>query len=635
MITRRTALTILAAGALPGRLAAQGLEPAVLAAAVQAGDLPPMAARLPAEPRVMDLPAMGRLTGRPGGTLRMLVGGQRDVRLMPIYGYARLVGYDADLNLVPDVAREVTVEDARIYTFHLRKGHRWSDGEPFTAEDFRYVWEDMIHNDELYRGGMPPDLLADGQPCTFEVIDDHTVRYSWPAPLPDFLPKLASPAPIILYAPGHYMRQFHARYQTPEKLAELMKANKADDWSGLHIKMSRQNRPENPDLPTLEPWRPRTKPPAERFVFERNPYFHRVDPAGQQLPYIDTVELNVASAEVIAAKTATGESDLQAQGVGFGDYTLLKHAEAQHPVRVALWQRTQGSAVTLCPNLNAADPVWRAAFRDVRVRRALSVAIDRDEINKVLFYGLARPSADTVLPQSVLFRPEYAQAWAQHDPALAGQLLDEAGLTRRRRKGPRHLPDGRELGIIVETAGENAIEVDVLQLIADHWREIGVRLYIRTSQRDIFRNRALAGGVLMGVWTGIDNAVPTPDMAPEDLAPTNGEQLQWPVWGLWYGSAQSSGEPPDLPEAQQLVRLLLDWRKSTDRQTREAIWHRMLAIRAEQVFTIGTVNGALQPVLASAALRNLPDKALWGFTPTSYFGAYNPDTFYLDPEAPA
>ncbi len=633
MITRRTALGLLAATAAMPRQVLASTESPLFLPEVDAGNLPPMAARLPKNPRVVPLSAMGRRTGRHGGTVRTLVGGQRDIRLMPINGYSRLVGYDENLNLLPDILASVTIEEDRIYTFTLREGHRWSDGSPFTAEDFRYCWDDVINDIELYRGGPPVDLKADGVVARFEVLDPLTVRYSWDVPMPDFLPQLAAPAPLLLALPAAYMRQFHARHQDEAALAALIEKYRVDDWQGLHTKMSRQNRPENPDLPTLEPWRPRTAPPAEQFVFERNPYFHRVDEAGNQLPYIDRMVLNVSSAEIISAKTATGESDLQSVGITFNDYTLLKNSESLYPQKVALWRRTQGSSVALLPNLTCRDEVWRGLFRDVRVRRALSVAIDRTEINKVIFFGLGRESADTVLPESPLFKPEYAAAWAQHDPELANALLDEAGLGERDPADRRLLPDGRLAGIVVETAGESTLETDVLELIRDHYRMVGLPIYVRTSQRDIFRSRALAGDVLLAVWAGLDNAVPTPDMAPTQLAPTAEDQLQWPLWGLHYMSAETQGTPPELEAAAELVRLLKDWRRTSSTAARTEIWTRMLEIRAEQVFTIGTVNSALQPVVRSLRLQNVPDEALYGFEPTSYLGAYMPDTFFYEDEA--
>jgi len=627
MINRRTTLGLLASTLLPR--AGFAADAPIFEADLAAGALPAMADRVPRNPRIIDLPGMGRETGRHGGTARMLVSGQRDVRLIPINSYSRLVGYDDKLSIQSDVLASFEAEEDRVYTLHLREGHRWSDGSPFTVEDFRYCWDDVINNEELYRGGPPVDLKSNGQVATFSVVDDLTVRYSFSSPMPDFLPKLAAPLPLLLCLPQAYMRQFHAKYQTEEKLAEHIETYRVDDWQGLHQKMSRQNRPENPDLPTLEAWRPRTAPPSEQFIFERNPFFHRVDQAGNQLPYIDRVVLDVASAEIISAKTATGESDLQVTGVSFPDYTLLKQAEKAHSLRVSLWRRTQGSSVALLPNLNCKDPVWRQLFQDVRMRRALSVAINRAELNKVIYFGLARESADTVLPESPLFRAEYAAAWAQYDPSLANAMLDELGLKERGGGGIRLLADGRKAGIVVETAGESTLETDVLELITDHMRDVGIAIYIRTSQRDVFRSRALGGEVMMSVWTGLDNGVPTADMAPDGLAPTSSDQLQWPVWGSWYMSAETAGDPPDMPAVVELVKLLEAWRQSTATAVRADIWGKMLALRADQVFSIGTVNAALQPMVRSSLMRNMPDDALYGFIPTSYLGAYLPDTFFF------
>ena len=627
-INRRQLLALLAAGTALGPVAARAFTgPAFLDDQVGAGLLPEVNDRLPAEPRIVDLPKMGRSTGRHGGTVRMLIGGQRDVRYMPINGYSRLVGYDAQLNLVADILSSWEVVEERIFTFRLRAGHRWSDGHPFTAEDFRYCWQDVIGRDDL--GGMPPEMQIDGQGPVFEVLDPLTVRYSWPSPMPDFLPQLAAPSPMRIFMPAHYMRGFHADYASSELLEAAIEAQRVDDWQSLHMKMSRTTRPENPDLPTLEPWRPRTAPPAQQFVFERNPFFHRVDQDGQQLPYVDRVVLNVSSYEIIPAKVATGDSDLQPFGLEFSDYTLLKEAEHRFPIKVALWTRPQGSRVALLPNLTCGDAVWRGLFRDVRVRRAFSLAIDRTEINKALFFGLARESANTVLPESPLYRAGYASAWAGHDPDQANALLDQAGLSPIRADGLRRLPDDRPAGILVETAGESTVETDVLELVADHFRKIGVALWTRSSQRDLLRSRVMAGMTTMSVWTGLDNAIPTADMPPYELAPTTEDQYIWSPWGVYYVSNGRQGSAPELPEAQALMDLAIRWRSSRSHDERAEIWHRMLEIHADQVFTIGTVNGTLQPVTRAARLQNLPETGLIGFQPTSLLGIYMPDTFWF------
>jgi peptide/nickel transport system substrate-binding protein len=630
LITRRTALGVIGSALLPGTLRAADREPEFFKSQLEEGKLPPVAERLPRMPRIVKVASMGRQPGKHGGTVRTLIGSQKDIRLMTIYGYARLVGYDETLTLQPDILESFTSEEDRVFTFRLREGHKWSDGSLLTSEDFRYCWEDIINNEDL--GGVDTALMVDGKGPVFEVVDTLTVRYTWHAPNPDFLPKLAAPQALSLVVPAAYLKQFHKDYQDEAKLEELMKQNKAKKWTSLHIRMARQYRPENPDLPTLDPWRNTTKPPAEQFVFERNPFFHRVDENGLQLPYIDRFVLNVSSSSIIPAKTGAGESDLQAINLDFTDYAFLKDAEKRYPVKVSLWKKTLGSRLALLPNQNTGDAVWRPLLRDVRVRRALSLAIDRREINMAVFYGLATPSADTVLPESPLFRPEYAQAWIKHDPAQANALLDEAGLSLRDDDGIRILPDGRPAQIIIESAGESTLETDVLELVADHWRNVGLALFIRNSQRDVFRSRALAGQIMMSIWSGIDNGVPTADMNPGQLAPTADDQLQWPVWGAHYVSHGEIGEAPDMPEPAELMRLLKEWRHTVTTPERAAIWHKMLSIYTQQVFSIGIVNATQQPILATTRLRNLPKEALYGFDPTCYFGVYMPDTFWLGEE---
>jgi ABC-type transport system substrate-binding protein len=173
------------------------VEPPVLAERVAAGELPPAAERLPVNPFVVPL-TEGRQLGKHGGDLRTLVTRSKDTRLLSVYGYARLVGYDEALDLVPDILEKVEVEDGRIFTLYLRKGHRWSDGNPFTAEDFRYYWEDVALNESLAPTGPPITLRVDDQPAEVEIVDEWTVRYSWAKPNPFFLPALAGAAPLFI-----------------------------------------------------------------------------------------------------------------------------------------------------------------------------------------------------------------------------------------------------------------------------------------------------------------------------------------------------------------------------------------------------------------------------------------------------
>jgi peptide/nickel transport system substrate-binding protein len=625
----------MASTVLPGSALALGdqdREPEYLRPWLIAGDLPPLNERVPLRPRIVNVKEMGRQPGTYGGSLRTIIGSDKDIRFMTIYGYARLVGYDQKLQLQPDILEAFETTDARVFTFRIRPGHRWSDGEPLTTDDFRYWWEDVILNKTLTPGGGALELRPHGDLPRFEVIDRLTVRYSWDKPNPEFLPSLAAPQPLVLVGPSHYLKQFHKKYQDEFRLQSLMQENRVKKWADLHIKMGRGYRPDNPQLPVLDPWRNTTKPPADQFVFERNPFFHRVDENGRQLPYVDRFVLNVSSASIIAAKAGAGETDLQAVGIDFNDYAFLKDAEKRYPVRVNLWKMARGSRVALLPNLNSADPVWRSLFHDVRVRRALSLAIDRHEINMAVFYGLGVASADTVLPESPLFKPEYAEAWIAHDPDQANALLDQAGLQNRDSNGIRLLPDGRPAEITVETAGESILDTDVLELVTDHWRRVGIALYTRSSQRDIFRSRAMGGRIMMSIWYGLDNGVPTADMNPAQLAPTQDDQMQWPLWGMYYLSGGSQGVAPDIPEATQLVELLNQWRSAASFDERATVWHQMLSIFTQQVFSIGLINGTSQPIVHTANLQNVPERALFGFDPTSYFGVYMPDTFWLKEE---
>ncbi len=246
--------------------------------------------------------------GRYGGTIRTIIGSAKDIRFMTIYGYARLVGYDEKLTLQPDILEAFQEENDTVFTFPVREGHRWSDGSLLTVDDFRYWWEDVLLNKDLTPGGGSLDLRVNGKLPRLEVVDNLTVRYSWDAPNPNFLPSLAAPQPLAIHGPSAYLKQFHKKYQDQFRLSALMQENRVKKWADLHIKMAREYRPENPNLPTLYPWRNTTAPPSEQFVFERNPYFHRVDENGRQLPYIDRVILNVSSSSIIPAKTGAGES---------------------------------------------------------------------------------------------------------------------------------------------------------------------------------------------------------------------------------------------------------------------------------------------------------------------------------------
>ena len=605
-------------------------EPPALAEEVAAGRLPPLAQRLPHPPCVVDVARPGWTPGRYGGELHMLMAKDRDIRMMSVYGYARLIGYDEQLHLRPDILERIDNDGNRVFTLHLRPGHKWSDGAPFTAEDFRYYWEDVANNKDLSPFGLPRALLVEHRGPKFEALDETTVRYSWDSPNPQFLAALAAPNPLFIYRPAHYLKQFHPRYVGLAKANALATAAGSRNWAGYHQKLDDQYRFDNPALPTLEPWINTTPLPTTRFVLVRNPYFHRVDREGRQLPYIDRVIINVTDDKLIPARTGAGSADLQMRYLRFDNYTFLKQGEARNRYHVHLWEKAIGSQVALYPNENVDDPAWQALMRDARFRRALSLGIDRHEINEVVYFGLGEESANTVLPRSELFRPQFRRAYASYDPGAANALLDALGLTARGDDGLRLLPDGRPMQIIVDTSGESTEETDVLELIRDTWRKLGIALFPRPSQREVFRKRVFAGKSMMSVWPGLSNAIPTPEMSPAELAPTTQEQLEWPMWGQYYELSGSGGEKPASPEVQKLVQLYDEWRHADSDDERERAWLAMLGIHADQVYTIGTVARALQPVVVRDDLRNVPQEGVVSWDPGAYFGMYHMDTFWFD-----
>jgi len=220
---------------------------------VAKGDLPPVAQRLPDNPSVAQFQWQGQVPGKYSKELDILMSSAKDTRYMVFYGYARLVGYDAHYNLVPDILESFDVQEGRIFTFHLRKGHKWSDGTPFTTEDFRYYWEDVANNPDLSPVGPPRELLVDGEAPKVEVIDKQTIRYTWSKPNAEFLPALARADCLFIFRPSKYLKKFHIKYADKDKLAAAVKEAGSRNWAALHNKRDNQNRDDNPKLPTLDP----------------------------------------------------------------------------------------------------------------------------------------------------------------------------------------------------------------------------------------------------------------------------------------------------------------------------------------------------------------------------------------------
>ena len=601
-----------------------------LAKKVAAGKLPPVEERLPFNPRKLNFKNSGLKIGKYGGSIRMLMARAKDARQMSVYGYSRLVGYHPKtFELEADILESFEVEEGRRFTFELRRGHRWSDGQPLTSEDFRYWWEDVANNKALSPVGPPKIMTINGELPIFEVINRYKFRYTWKRPNPDFLPRLASASPLYIYRPAHYMRQFHEKYTDRDILKKTVKKSKQRNWAALHNKMDNLYRNDNVDLPVLQPWVSISKPSASRLVFKRNPFFHRVDPEGKQLPYADSFIFTIANNKLIPAKTGTGEVDLQARYLRFDDYTFLKKGEERSPYSTRLWKTAKGAHLALFPNLNVNNPILRELIRDVRFRRALSLGVHRHEINQVIYFGLAIGGNNSVLPESPLYRPTYRNKWANFDLQKANQLLDEIGLVQRDSSGIRLMPDGSPLHLIIETAGESTEQTDVLELVRDSWLKIGIKIFSKPSQRNVFRNRIFSGETAMSIWSGVENGLITADSSPAEFVPTSQQSLQWPKWGQYYETNGKAGEKPTGEHVIHLLELYQRWKNTAAQKEKSKIWQKILEIHSDQIYSIGLVAAVLQPIVVSSQLKNVPLSAIYNWNPGAHFGIYKPDTFWF------
>jgi len=605
-------------------------ESPLLSKMVKNDKLPPVESRLPQTPRVIDFAGRNLEIGKFGGTLKMLMARAKDARQMTVYGYARLLIYKPKtFEFQPDILQSFDVIQGKKFIFNLRPGHKWSDGHPFTAEDFRYWWEDVANNPKLSPVGPPKVMKVDGKLPQFRILDNLSIQYEWEKPNPDFLAALAGASPLYIYRPAHYMRQFHENFTANSELQKLVTTAKQRNWAALHNKMDNLYRNDNIDLPVLQPWVCISKSSSNRLRFKRNPFFHRIDPTGQQLPYIDEFIFGIASNKLISAKTGTGEVDLQARYLRFDDYTFLKKGEDRSPYSTRLWTTAKGSHLALFPNLNHKNKVLRSIMQDVRFRRALSMAVNRYEINQVIYYGLAIEGNNTVLPESPLYKPYYRSKWAQLNLKSANQLLDDMGLIKRDSRGIRLLPDGNPLNLIIETAGESTEQTDILELIHDSWLKIGIKIYSKPSQRNVFRNRIFSGETAISIWSGIENGLASANSSPAEFAPTTQQLLQWPKWGQHFETDGKAGQIPNDPFAMELLKLYRDWRAEPVFAKRKDIWEKVLDIHTEQVYSIGLIAGVLQPVVVSNNLKNVPIKGIYNWNPGAHFGIYSPDTFWF------
>lgn len=466
-------------------------EAPMLAAKVAKGELPPVDERLPDEPLVV-VPI--EKVGRHGGTVNVAA-----VNEMVWQDFQYGTGMQEALyrinknatNIAMNVARDYELsEDYKSFTIYLREGLKWSDGEPFTTDDIVFWFEDIVDMNVDWE-------LLKGQLLEIVKIDDYTVRLDFAEPYAVVVAMMAGWESWRVYQPKHYLAKWHPKYN--EDAEALAKEEGFESWQQCIL--THYNHVNDLDVPDLNPWLTKDLSTTSK-LFERNPYYWKVDTAGNQLPYIDRVNVSIVSPETYTLRAISGESDYAFINTSFSDFTLYKENESAGGYRTVLLPGGNGSDVSIALNQNYEDPVLRELFGDIRFRRALSVAIDREEMNDVVFYGKAVPRQATVLPSVSYYKKEWGEANAQYDPDLANALLDEIGITERNKDGFRLRPDGQDLIIVVEYSDTRDLVQSSLELIKEYWQAVGINVMVKYIEYSVHQQRAAASKhMALSGWT--------------------------------------------------------------------------------------------------------------------------------------
>ncbi len=518
-------------------------EAPMLADMVAAGDLPPVDERLPANPGV--LPNAGGAAGNYGGVMRRGFKGVSD-RWGPTKLQDRGLGwYDQDLNVQPRLAESWEInEDATEWTFHLRSGTRWSDGEPFTSADFQWWYEHDLQNTDI-NPSISNAYKSGGELMGQEAVDDHTVKYSFTEPKPLFLYSTLRVTRRI-YLPGHYLSQFHIDLtDDADKLqADTEKAG-FNAWSEYYA--DRRWWYLNPDLPSVGPWTAGNPLSSELFVMERNPYYPFVDQDGQQLPYLDDVHHRLFETnDVFDLRIINGEIDFQGRHVALDSFTLYKENEEKGDYEVYIGFASGHTAIQL--NHTTKEPRLRELFQNRDVRIALSVAVDRVTLNELVFDGLLTPRQYSPLSSSPQANADQANAYTQYDPEMANQLLDQAGYSAKNAQGQRLWPGTTEpVSFVVEgtaqpgTQGEDAI----LQIIK-YYAEVGITATYQGFERSLYEEHWGANEIEAAFWGGDRTLLPIINSSI-----FTGTMLDRPwgvAWGLWRSRGDTDPNAEEPPE---------------------------------------------------------------------------------------
>ncbi len=571
------------------------LEAPMFAEQVAAGTLPPLEERLPANPLVVE---PYESLGEYGGTWKIGVLSPRAA-----YMNARTVTESFAMwdrtgsEPVPDVAESWDIsEDGTTYTFYLREGMKWSDGEPFTSADVLFWFNDIIMNTE-YTPAAPDWLKINGEVAEVSAPDDYTVVFKFASPYALFLPNLAFRGTSMFDFPKHYISQFHPAYVDEAELTAKVTDLGYETWNTAVLDLAFTT---NPDLPRISAWVNTTANPETSAVFVRNPYYWKVDTAGRQLPYVDNMEVAIyQDREVMVLAAMNGEINYEAQVIAPTDFPVLSENEERGGYTMYRYPRPVPMVVFF--NMDSSDPVFGPLIKDFRFREALSIGVDRNDINDSAFLGLGEinqampPAAD---PYAL---PELRTLYTEYDPEKANQLLDEMGLDQRDSEGFRLTADGQRVSFTMPVLGGQGVADRAYEILAEYWRDLGLEVAVNfmPSQNWVAMVRAgehLVAGYLSATIQWV--------VDPIWFVPTADTAYYAPLTGLYYATNGEQGVEPEgkLLELQQLFDQM---KAATDPAEQKRLGQEIVRINAENLFKVGYVEG-FQPVLADSNFHNIP-----------------------------
>lgn len=570
-------------------------------ALVAAGELPPVEERLPKEPVVIK---PEEEIGQYGGTYLMWA---LAFRLLDRLAAEYLTTHSPDgQRVIPNVVKDWEYSEGnKSITFFLREGLRWSDGVPFTADDILFWYEDIILNESLtpvkrhiYKRG--------GEVGTVKKVDDYTVKFTFALPFALFTTYLGSwgGPKWIACTPKHYLKQFHPDYTPMEEIEKAMKKEGFSNWIDFFEHM---NSTFNPERPVIGPWVAMDWETAPIQRCRRNPYYWKVDTEGNQLPYIDGLELEYFSnMETLFLKSIAGELDwglykalsLARQYAEKGNYRFVK----------GIWM--PNSFCNIMFNFNHPDPYRRELYRDKRFRQALSVAIDREEINQLVFEGIHVPSQIAPLAGPPYYgESELFLRYTKYDPEKANQMLDEIGLKERDKEGYRLGLDGKELMLIIYANATSPAEApETMELVKIQWTEVGIRAMVKPQAAALWYAQHNAGKHDLSSRMSHFGGGPVHPTLNENLFALSGWEMA-PKWALWMDTNGAEGfEPPE--DVKRLRELKEEILGESSEEKRIALIMEAFQIQMDNLWSIGLVRTrALElgnQLLFSNRIRNVP-----------------------------